>query len=138
MAEERNLHLQRPHPDGPKTVNMPSVPYSNPQAQEIINNKVPIITDFTTFLRVPINRPDLQCSHIRDLISDFHFPTLSRRLPLTAVISQRIISKIRPYLAFQPISPSDGFSLDHLLVTKVHKYLGFPFRFNMQLLTSPL
>jgi len=128
-------------PDGPKTVNMPSVPYSNPQSQETINNKIPVITDFTTFLRVPINRPDLQYSHLHDLISNFHFPSLSRRLPLTAlrrIISQRIISKIRPRLAFQPISPSDALSLDHLLATKVHEYLAFPFRFNTQLLTSPL
>ncbi|KIM42930.1 hypothetical protein M413DRAFT_70252, partial [Hebeloma cylindrosporum] len=128
-------------PNGPKTVNMPSVPYSNPQSEETINNNVPVITDFTTFLRVPINRPDLQHSHIRDLILNFHFPILSRHLPLTAlrrIISQQIISKIRPYLALQPISPSDALSLDHLLATKVHEHLGFPFRFNTHLLTSPL
>ncbi|KIM41396.1 hypothetical protein M413DRAFT_411084, partial [Hebeloma cylindrosporum] len=128
-------------PNSPKTANMPSVPYSNPQSEQTINNNVPIITDFTTFLRVPINRPDLQNSHIRDLILNFDFPILSRRLPLTAlrrIISQRIISKIRPYLTLQPISAPDALSLDHLLATKVHEHLGFPFRFNTQLLTSPL
>jgi len=117
---------------------MPSIPYSNPQSQETINNEIPVITDFTTFLCIPINRPDLQYSHIHDLISNFHFPSLSRRLPLTAlrrIITQCLISKIRPHLAFQPISPSDALSLDHLVATKVHEYLGFPFRFNTHLLT---
>ncbi|PPR01348.1 LOW QUALITY PROTEIN: hypothetical protein CVT26_015406 [Gymnopilus dilepis] len=125
----------------PETSNMPSISYADPQADCTYNNKVPVVTDHTTFLRVPINRPDLQFAHLRDIVMNFHFPVLKRRLPLTAlrrIISQQVISKIRPHISLQPIAHGDATSLDHLLSAKVHEYLGFPFRFNPQLLTQPL
>ncbi|KAF8876370.1 hypothetical protein CPB84DRAFT_1689179 [Gymnopilus junonius] len=128
-------------PNSSHTLNMPSVSYSDPQSDETFTNRVPIITDHTTFLRVPINRPDLQFMHVHDVITNFQFPVLLRRLPLTAlrrIVSQQIISKIRPHLSLQPISPSYAASLDHLLSSKIHEYLGFPFRFNTLLLTTPL
>ncbi len=93
------------HPNSPQTLNTPSVLYSDPPAMEAFINQVPIVTTHTAFLRVPISSPDRQFSRIRDAITNFYLPSSSRRLPITAlrrIISQQIISKIRPFLALQP------------------------------------
>ncbi|KAJ3512820.1 hypothetical protein NLJ89_g3299 [Agrocybe chaxingu] len=120
---------------------IPSVDYSDPQSGVTVWNDVPVITDHTTFLRVPVNRPDLQFGRLQDIILNFSFPILNRNLPLTVlqrVVSQQVISKMRPHLALQPISPSDADKLDHMLAQKVHSQLGFPFRFKTDLLLSPI
>ncbi|KAI1787599.1 hypothetical protein LXA43DRAFT_861242, partial [Ganoderma leucocontextum] len=78
---------------------------------------------------------------IRQLIIDFHFPNLYTRLPLTAlrrIVSQCLISRIRSYLAYQPIARAHADELDRLLATRIHDYLRFPFRFNSSLLYLPL
>ena len=85
---------------------MPSVNYTNPQADIVTWHEVPIITCNTTFLRVPINRPALQFSTLRDIILNFSFPPLAQHLPLPLlrrIITQNLISKIRPHLALQPV-----------------------------------
>jgi hypothetical protein len=120
---------------------MPSVDYANPQSFETYWHSVPVITDHTTFLRVPINRPDKQFSLLQDIISNFHFPLSPIRLPLTVLrrlVTQCVISKIRPHLALQSISSSQATSLDSLLASKIHQYLHFPFRFRSNLLSTPL
>ncbi|KAH6902105.1 hypothetical protein BKA70DRAFT_1113294 [Coprinopsis sp. MPI-PUGE-AT-0042] len=127
----------------PETTSLPipSVDPANPGAQTPVTHNVPVERDHTTFLRVPINRPDLQASHIRDLIENFSFPPTYSPLPITAlrrIISQSLISKIRPLLSFQPLLRTDAECLDHLLASKVHSYLHMPFRFKTDVLTAPL
>jgi len=120
---------------------MPSTDYSNPQSEVTFWHRIPIIQDHITFLRVPINQPQKQFHFIRDIISNFKFPLLSSPLPLTLlhrIISQTIIAKIRPHLALQPITAPNAASLDKMLASKIHSYLGFPFHFNTTLLTLPL
>ena len=129
-----------PTPQGDDAL-MPSVDYTNPQAAVTFWHHVPIIQDHITFLRVPINQPHKQFLSLRDIISNFKFPLLSSHLPLTLlrrIISQSVISKLRPHLALQPISPANATTLDKMLATKIHTHLGFPFRFNTVLLTTPL
>ncbi|KAI0361274.1 hypothetical protein OH77DRAFT_1391885 [Trametes cingulata] len=123
------------------TVPIPSVDPSDPDSPNLTNNPVPITTDFFDFLRVQVNDPDTQYDKIRQIISNFSFPHLPTRLPLTAlrrVLTSCLISRIRPYLSYQPLARSSALCLDHLLAHHVHDYLGFPFRFNSQLLFAPL
>ncbi|PPQ63162.1 hypothetical protein CVT24_005802 [Panaeolus cyanescens] len=125
----------------PDELRMPSVNYSDPESSEVFWHSLPVVSDFITFLRVPINQPALQFERIKSIIDNFQFPLLYRKPPLTfmrRVISQRLISKIRPYLSLQPVSIKDAYTLDHLLASKVHDILGFPFRFNTRILTASL
>ena len=120
---------------------MPSVDYKNPQAEVTFWHQVPIVQDHITFLRVPINQPQKQFLFLRDIISNFKFPLLSSCLPLTLlrrIISQSVISKLRPHLALQPVSLANAVRLDKMLTTKIHAHLGFPFHFNSALLATPL
>ena len=120
---------------------IPSVDYTNPQSEQTFWNNVPVETDHTTFLRVPVNRPDLQFLRLQDIIVNFSFSILTRALPLTVlrrIVSQQIISKVRPHLAFQPLPPLLASKLDTILATKIHSRLGFPFRFKTGLLFAPL
>ncbi|KAF8169247.1 hypothetical protein BJ912DRAFT_862213 [Pholiota molesta] len=122
-------------------ISIPSVNYANPSSPETFQNIVPVSTDHTTFLRVPINKPDAHFAHLQDIITNFSFPLLSRPLPITAlrrILSQSLIAKIRPLLAFQTITREHAKTLDHMLANKVHVYLGMPFRFTSTTLSSPL
>jgi len=120
---------------------MPSVNYTNPQSEVTFRHHVPVVRDHITFLRVPINQPQKQFLFLCDIITNFKFPLLSSPLPLTLlhrIITQIVISKIRPHLALQPISNTNATALDRMLATKIHAYLGFPFHFNTTLLTLPI
>ncbi|KAF5310189.1 hypothetical protein D9619_010594 [Psilocybe cf. subviscida] len=131
-----------PLPYDLSALQMPSVDYANPQSDVTSWHDVPILTDFTTFLRVPINRPDKQYLHIRDIIQDFNFPPLPRRRsPITLlrrIVTQVIISKVRPCLAVQPISKTHAQNLDRMLATKIHQLLGFPYQFSSKVLLAPI
>jgi hypothetical protein len=122
-------------------LHMPSVDYTDPQSPRTSWHPIPVVTDHTTFLRVPINQPDKQFAFLQDVISNFHFPLSAARLPLTVLrrlVSQCVISKIRPHLALQPISDNNAAKLDSLLASKIHQYLHFPFRFHTILFSTPL
>ena len=98
-----------------QTIDIPSVNYGNPSSPETILHPVPLTTENTVFLRVPVNRPDIHFLHLQDLITDFEFPILPRQLPITAlrrILSQRLVSKLRPLLGFQPLSEKQAASLD--------------------------
>ncbi|KAF5382028.1 hypothetical protein D9615_004393 [Tricholomella constricta] len=128
-------------PPNQDIVQVPSIPPADPSSLDIIWNDVPVFRDHIRFLKVPVNRPDLQYLHMRDIINSFQLPYTRRPLPLTAlsrIISQRLISKLRPCIQLQPIRPSDASKLDHLIASKVHQYLGFPFRFSTSLFTHPI
>ncbi|KAF5367841.1 hypothetical protein D9615_010570 [Tricholomella constricta] len=123
------------------TISIPSVDFANPSSPSTLYNDVRVTTSHTVFLRVPIDKPELHFQHLLDIVSDFNFPLLHRRLPLTALrrlISQCLISKIRPLLAFQPLTEELARKLDLAIAHKVHEYLGFPFQFNSLLLFTPL
>lgn len=138
------LYVYQASPDvipANRCIAIPSVDYTNPQSERTFWNDVLVETDHTTFLRVPVNRPDLQFLRLQDIIVNFAFPVLSRPLPITIlrrIVSQQIISKVRPHLAFQPLPPSLASKLDTILATKIHSRLGFPFRFKTELLFAPL
>jgi hypothetical protein len=120
---------------------MPSINYTNPQSSDTFWHNIPVITDHTTFLRVPINQPAKQFLFLQDIVINFNFPLSSTCLPLTVLrrlISQCVISKLRPHLALQPISNSHATKLDSLLASKIHDYLHFPFRFKTLLLSTPV
>ncbi|KAF5377888.1 hypothetical protein D9615_006803 [Tricholomella constricta] len=122
------------------TISIPSVDYQDPSSPVTFHNDVDVVTSHTVFLRVPIDQPEIHYAHIADLIENFDFPVLHKRLPLTAlrrIISQCLLSKIRPLLTFQPISRPLAHRLDQLIALKVHKYLGFPFIFKSDILSLP-
>lgn len=129
-----------PPPDDQQAL-MPAVSPINPQSDLTMWHHVPVITNCTTFLRIPINQPIVQFSILCDIILNFSFPPSHRPLPLTLlckVIGQNLVSKLRPHLALQPISHHNAVQLDHLLALKIHQYLAFPFHFKTLLLTTPL
>ncbi|KAG6883403.1 hypothetical protein C0992_008821, partial [Termitomyces sp. T32_za158] len=120
---------------------VPSVNPRNPKDLTLNENSVSVITSHTTFLRVPIDNPDLHFACLRDIVLAFDFPLLHKRLPLTAlrrIVTQGLLSKLRPRLALQPISLEQASNLDALLAHKIHRYLGFPFRFPARLLFLPI
>ncbi|KAF8964936.1 hypothetical protein BDZ97DRAFT_1659533 [Flammula alnicola] len=124
-----------------QTVDIPSVNFENPSSMETLLHPVPVTTQNTVFLRVPINRPDLHFLHLQDLVSNFTFPLLSRPLPVTAlrrILSQCLVSKIRPLLNFQTVSSKHAATLDQQIAHKVHSYLGMPFHFRTSILTASI
>ncbi|KAF5373304.1 hypothetical protein D9615_007407 [Tricholomella constricta] len=128
-------------PPNQDVIQVPSVPPSDPSSPVTIWNDVPVYRDHIRFLKVPVNRPDLQFLHMRDIVHNFHLPFSRRPLPFTAllrIISQRLVSKLRPCLQLQPIRPSDAVKLDHLIAAKVHQYFGFPFAFSTALFHHPV
>ena len=60
----------------PLSVQVPSIDHTNPSADRISYHTVPVETDHTTFLRVPLNRPDLHFLHLQDIVINFSFPLL--------------------------------------------------------------
>jgi hypothetical protein len=120
---------------------IPSVDHADPSSLTTFQNPVSVVTTHTTFLRVPVDQPLQQFHHIQDLIFHFTFPHLARPLPLTALqqlLSLKLIFRIRPLLAFQPLSDSHSAALDMQIAHKVHDYLGMPFHFNSSLLFLPI
>ncbi|KJA14059.1 hypothetical protein HYPSUDRAFT_173712 [Hypholoma sublateritium FD-334 SS-4] len=135
------LYVYNTTPPDCHDARMPSVDYTDPQASATTWHEVPVITSHTTFLRVPVNKPAIQFAILRDLIVNFSFPPSTQKLPLTLlrrIITQNLISKIRPHLALQPISHQHATTLDNLIALKVHERLAFPFRFKTLVLTTPL
>jgi hypothetical protein len=51
---------------------------------------------------------------------------------------QVIASKCRALLSIQPIKQKDAEALDHLICSKVHEIMGFPYQPNTNILTLPL
>ena len=95
---------------------MPSVDFVNPQAGAVTWREVLVIAGPTTFLRAPIERPAIQFASL---------------VHLRRIVSQDLISKIRPHLALQasdqlnPHPPTSG----NLLALNVHDFChSFPFQ----------
>ncbi|GBE81774.1 hypothetical protein SCP_0401470 [Sparassis crispa] len=127
--------------NAPPLMCMPSISPFQPDSDLVIWHDVRVVTSHIDFLRVCVNDPQHQYEKIRDIILTFDLPNLFLRLPLTAlrrIFSQCLLSRIRPHLAFQPISRRHAAQLDHLLASCIHHYFSFPFRFNSQLLTIPI
>ncbi|KAG2154119.1 hypothetical protein DEU56DRAFT_725922, partial [Suillus clintonianus] len=109
--------------------------------QIVCMRSVRVIPSHVEFLRVSVNDPQAQFAKICDIILSFTFPHLHCRLPLTAsrrIISQCLVSQIRPLLAFQPITRSHAQQLDHMIARLVHDYYRFPFQFHLTLLSLPI
>ena len=127
-------------PTPPPIIPIPSVDPDNMLSDQIIMRDVSVVTDHMEFLRVATNDPHRQFLRIRDIVDSFQFPLLHCHLPFTLLrrlVIQRLVSKIRPHLAFQPLLRSDAEQVDRLIAHKVHTYLQFPFPFNSQLLSMP-
>ncbi|GBE80306.1 hypothetical protein SCP_0300210 [Sparassis crispa] len=127
--------------NAPPLMRMPSISPDDPASSTLIWHDVQVTTSHIEFLRVSINNPQHQFEKLRDIILSFDLPNLSLRLPLTVlrrIFAQCLISRLRPHLAFQPISRSHAMELDHLLALRVHQYFSFPFRFNAILLSLPI
>ena len=125
----------------PAVLPMPSVDPCNPDSPNPVFHTVSVTDSHCEFLRVQINDPGSQFQHIRALIADFCFPTLHTRLPFTAIrriLLQCLISRIRPYLSYQPVTRARAADLDRMLAARVHDYFHFPFRFNSALLFLPV
>ena len=125
----------------PDTLPMPSVDPADPDSPQVIYHPVAVTADHCEFLRVRTNDPETQFQKIRAIIASFSFPVLHTRLPFTAVrriIVQCLVSQIRPYLSYQPISRAHAGELDHLLASRIHRHFRFPFQFNSSLLFLPV
>lgn len=128
-------------PDPPDSHSLPSVSPTNPTSQTVCRRSVRVIHLHVEFLRVRINDPNTQFAKIRDIIVSFALPHLPCQLPLTVlrrIVSQCLISRVHPLLAFQPITRSQAVELDHLLARHIHEYYHFPFHFNSALLSLPV
>lgn len=137
----KSLLLIRNVPDPPSTLSIPTIDPPDFSSDIVPLQPVSVVTNHLEFLRVHTNDLHTQYLRIRDLIENFEFPSLSYRLPFTVlrrIVSQCLISSIRPRLSFQPISKKDAKSLDLLIAKKIHEYLSFPFAFNSTLLSLPL
>ncbi|KAG2095674.1 uncharacterized protein F5147DRAFT_747684 [Suillus discolor] len=127
-------------PDPPMSLSLPSVWPADPTSPTVCMRSVRVITSHVEFLRVSVNDPLTQFAKIRDIIVSFSFPRMHCQLPLTAlrrIISQCLVSRIRPLLAFQPVTRIQAQQLDHMIARHVHDYYRFPFHFNSTLLSLP-
>ena len=127
--------------DPPASTLVPSVDPADVTSPLVVSQPVTVVTNHMEFLRVVTNDPRQQFRRLRDIVDSFDFPHLYRRLPLTLLrrlIVQRLISRIRPRLAFQPLLRAHAVSLDTAIAHKVHQYLRFPFAFSSTLITLPL
>ncbi|KAJ7174787.1 hypothetical protein C8R46DRAFT_892209 [Mycena filopes] len=141
-AWNKSLGLALNAPDNlPSHLLMPTIDPINPSPHSIPMEPVRFCTDHAEFLRVAVNDPASQFTQLQDIVAQFQFPVLSRRLPLTALrkaVSQCLVSKLHPKLSLQPIQQKDAEKLDAMIAQKVHAYLGFPFPFNSTLLSLPV
>ncbi len=118
--------------------------YVCPPAQpEIpVQHDLSVSTSHIEFLRLSINDPSATIPQAEEFDIIFDFPSLLNiRLPLPAlrrVLSQCLVSKIRPHLAISQFPRQTAIHLDHLIAAKVHEYFSFPFCFNSGLLSLPL
>ncbi|GJE96473.1 hypothetical protein PsYK624_126700 [Phanerochaete sordida] len=128
-------------PRPPDSVQMPSVNLADPDSPHLVYHTLAVSASHCEFLRTAVNDPTAQYQKIRKMILDFEFPHLPTRLPFTAlrrVMSQCLVSRIRPLLSHQPVSRAHASALDRLLATRIHDMLHFPFPFNSSLLFLPL
>ena len=127
--------------DPPASFQMPSVDPSDLSSSATTWQSVKVVTDHVEFLRTQVNAPHRQFLILDNLITDFRLPDFRTHLPLPMLrklFSQLLVSRIRPRLAYQPLTPADALLLDFRIAHRVHEYLGFPFHFNTRLLTLPL
>ena len=125
----------------PTSFPMPSIDPTDLSLPTVTWQSVKVVTDHLEFLRTKVNAPHRQFLVLDNLISDFRFPDFRTRLPLPILhklVSQLLVSRIRPRLAYQPLTPADALLLDFRIAHRIHEYLGFPFHFNTRLLTFPL
>jgi hypothetical protein len=111
--------LNVPHP--PPVTTIPSVDPVDVASSTVIFQPVTVVTSHMEFLRVATNDPHQHFLRIRDLVDSFDFPELYRRLSFTLLrrlIIQRLVSKIRPQLAFQPLLHADADMLDVAMLVK--------------------
>ncbi|KAK1215270.1 hypothetical protein PQX77_022130 [Marasmius sp. AFHP31] len=128
-------------PDPPTRIQIRSIAGNGPQPLQNVLKDVDVASDHFEFLRVKVNRPSHQYDRIISIVDNFHFPNLYAYLPFTAIrriISQSLISRIRPLLSLQPISPLDASRVDLKIATKIHNYFSFVYRFNSSLLHLPI
>ncbi|KAG2348417.1 hypothetical protein BDR05DRAFT_835286, partial [Suillus weaverae] len=128
-------------PDPPVSLLLPSVLPANPASQVVCMHSVRVIPSHVEFLCVSVNDPLAQFARIQDIIISFTFPHLHCQLPLTTlrrIISQCLVSRICPLLAFQPITRTQAQQLDHMIAHLVHDYYRFPFHFHSTLLSLPI
>ncbi|KAF8995602.1 hypothetical protein BDZ89DRAFT_1029558 [Hymenopellis radicata] len=107
----------------------------------LVPKQVSVIRSHVELLRVAVNDPVKQAQLLEQIILTTDLPPLRRRMPMTLirrVISQCVISRVRPKLAFQPISDQDATRLDHILAKRLHEHLHGVFPFNSSLLSLPL
>jgi len=127
--------------DPPPSFQMPSIDSNDLSSPAVTWQSVKVVTDHLEFLRTKVNAPHQQFLILDNLINDFRLPDFRSRLPLPLlrkIFSQLLISRIRPRLAYQPLTLADALLLDLHLARRLHEYLGFPFHFNTRLLTLPL
>jgi len=139
-AWSKSLLLLLNTPNPPSSALVPSVDPEDMFSDRVLMREVSVVSDHMEFLRVATNDPHRQFHRIQDIVDAFDFPVLYRRLPFTLLrrlIIQRLVSKIRPRLAFQPLLRADAQAIDRQIAHKVHNYLRFPFPFNPQLLCLP-
>ncbi|KAF9234430.1 hypothetical protein BU15DRAFT_52628, partial [Melanogaster broomeanus] len=135
-----NILLLNVH-NSPDSLLMPSVDPADLSSPSPVMQPVHVITSHAEFLKTQVNDPHHQFQLLHNLISSFQFPDTRHRLPFTAlrkILSQLLISRVRPRLACQTIRHQDARFLDMHLTHCVHDYLSFPFHFNSALLNLPL
>ena len=106
----------------------------------VTKHAVPVIANELEFLCTKVDDPGSRFQALKEFI-EFKFPKLVVKTPiilLWKIIAQCIISCCCALLSLQPVKQDQAIKLDHLIASKVHETLGFPYQAMTLILTLPL
>ena len=130
------------NPEIPTHIEFESISPDDPTDPfRLSTHMIPVEKNNAEFLNAQMDDPGARRETIEEVIANFTYPSLHRRLPITIirkVTNQMLVTKIRPLLALQPVTDEDAIDLDHKVAKRIHKMLGFPYQANSLLLYLPV
>ena len=126
----------------PNTIEMESITVKEGvHPWTVMKHAVPAIANKLEFLCTKVDDPGSHFQALKEFIEEFKFPKLVVKTPiilLWKIVAQCIISRCCALLSLQPAKQDQAIKLYHLIASKVHEALGFPYQATTLILTLPL
>ena len=125
------LYVLRLKGQVPNTIEMESIMVKEGvHPWTVTKHAVPAIANELEFLDTKVDDPGSHFHALKEFIEEFKFPKLVVKTPiilLQKIVAQCIVSRCCALLSLQPVKQDQAIKLDHLIASKVHEALGFPY-----------
>ena len=125
------LYVLRLKGQVPNTIEMESITVKEGVHPWIMmKHAVPVITNELEFLHMKVDDTGSCFQALKEFIEEFKFPKLAVKTPITLlwkIVAQCIVSHCCALLLLQPVKQDQAIKLDHLIASKVHEALDFPY-----------